>query len=98
MAKFCKSCKECQLVGKPNQVLTPLPLNPIKIVDEPFSRIILDCVGPLPISKKGNQYLLTIMCACTRYPEAILIRKISAKIIVDKLISFFTQYEIPKVV
>ena len=34
------------------------------------SRIMIDCVGPLPKTKSGNEYLLTIMCASTRFPQA----------------------------
>lgn len=98
IAKYCKSCLVCQKAGKPNEVLKPVPLKPIPVVSEPFSKIIIDCVGPLPKTKKGNSYLFTIMCATTRYPEAIPVKKISARIIVDKLINFFTVYGIPKIV
>jgi hypothetical protein len=42
-----------------------------KTYDKPFSRVLVDCVGPLPKAKSGHQYLLTIMCAATRFPEAI---------------------------
>ena len=31
----------------------------------------MDCVGPLPRTKSGNEYFLTIMCTSTRVPEAI---------------------------
>lgn len=66
--QFCKTCHTCQLVGKPNQKPPVAPLTPM---DEPFSRIIIDCVGPLPKTRAGNQYLLTIMCTSTQFPEAI---------------------------
>ena len=68
---FCKSCHACQMTGKPNQTPQVAPLVPIPVMDEPFSRVILDCVGPLPRTRKGNQYLLTVMCTATRFPEAI---------------------------
>ena len=51
---FCKSCHACQVVGKPNQKIPKAPLKPIPAFDEPFSRIIVDCVGPLPRTKAGN--------------------------------------------
>lgn len=38
------------------------------------------------------------MCATTTYPEAIPIKKINDKTIVDMLINFFIQYGIPKMV
>ena len=68
VADFCRSCHSCQVVGKPNQTIPKAPLQPIPAIKEPFSHIIVDCIGPLPKTKSGNQYLLTIMCASTRYP------------------------------
>ena len=64
--------------------------------DEPFSRILIDCVGPLPRTKSGNEYLLTIMCTSTRFPEAIPLRNIKTKSIVKALIKFFTFVGLPK--
>ena len=98
MAEFCKTCHACQIVGKPNQKIPPAPLKPIPAFEEPFSRVIIDCVGPLPKTKSGNQYLLTIMCASTRFPEAIPLRRIVAPVIVKALIKFFTLVGLPKVV
>lgn len=59
--RYCKMCHVCQVSGKPNQIIPPAPLYPIPAVGEPFEKIIIDCVGPLPRSKSGYQYLLTIM-------------------------------------
>ena len=61
VSQFCKSCHTCQMVGKPNQTIPKAHLQPIPAFDEPFSRIIIDCVGPLPKTKAGHEYLLTIM-------------------------------------
>ena len=55
-----------------------------------------DCVGPLPKTKRGNQYLLTVMCVSTRFPEAIPLRNIKAKTIVQALTKFFTLVGLPK--
>ena len=96
VAKFCQSCHTCQMVGKPNQKIPKACLQPIPAIDEPFSRVIVDCVGPLPKTKLGNQYLLTIMCSSTRFPEAIPLRNIKAKGIVKALIKFFTLVGLPK--
>ena len=62
---------------------------------EPFSRIIVGCVGPLPKTRSGNQYLLTIMCATSRFPETIPLRNIKAKTIVKALTKFFTLVGLP---
>ncbi|XP_071824592.1 uncharacterized protein [Apostichopus japonicus] len=96
VSEYCRSCHTCQVVGKPNQKVPAAPLKPIPAFDEPFSRVIVDCVGPLPKTKSGNQYLLTIMCASTRFPEAIPLRNIKAKTIVKALTKFCTLVGLPK--
>ena len=67
-------------------------------MEEPFSRIIVDCVGPLPKTRSGNQYLLTVMCASTRFPEAIPLRSFKAPNIMKVLVKFFTFVGLLKVV
>ena len=73
------------MVGTPNKKITKAPLKPIPAFKEPFSRVLVDIFGPLPKSRLGNEYLLTIMCTTTRFPEAIPLRKISAPAIVKAL-------------
>ncbi|XP_069996593.1 uncharacterized protein [Penaeus vannamei] len=89
VVNHCRSCHQCQVVGKPNQKIPVAPLYPIPVISEPFSHVIIDCVGPPPKTKSGNNYLLTIMCSSTRYPEAIPLRKISSKAIIKELTKFF---------
>ena len=85
------------MMGKPNQTPQVAPLVPIPVMDEPFSRVIVDCVGPLSRTRRGNQYLLMVMGTATRFPEAIPLRNIKAPNIVKGLIKFFTGLEgLPK--
>ena len=95
VVQFCRLCHVCQLVGKPNQAVPAAPLQPIPVCGEPFSHVLIDCVGPLPKTKLGNQYLLTVMCKFTRFPEAIPLRNIKAPKIVESLIKFFTFVGLP---
>ncbi|XP_043962798.1 uncharacterized protein LOC122825436 isoform X2 [Gambusia affinis] len=95
---YCRTCHVCQVAGKPNQVIPPAPLSPIPVVGEPFGRVIVDCVGPLPKSRSGNQFILTIMCASTRFPEAVPLRRITAPMITKALVKFFSVFGLPKVV
>ena len=96
VANYCKTCETCQRVGKANQRIPKAPLHPIPVMEEPFSRILVDCVGPLPKSKGGFSYLLTVMCLSTRFPEAIPLRNIRAKTLVKALIKYFTIMGFPK--
>lgn len=46
----------------------------------------------------GNQFLLTIMCTATRFPEAIPLRKITSSAIIKALVKFFTTFGLPRAV
>lgn len=85
VAAHSRSCATCQIVGKPNQTIPCAPLQPILAIGELFQHVLVDCVGPLPTTKSGHQYLLTVMCAATRYPEEIPLRKITASAVVRAL-------------
>ena len=98
VANFCRTCHTCQIVGKHQLDPPKAPLIPIPACEEPFRNIIIDCVGPLPRTKMGHEYLFTIMCSSTRFPEAIPLRSINAKNICSALINFFTMVGLPKVI
>ena len=96
VAEFCRTCHVCQMVGKPNKPIPVAPLKPIPACGEPFSEVIIDCVGPLPKTKAGNKYLLTIMCRATQFLEAVPLCTIKAPKIVDSLVKFFTFVGLPR--
>jgi len=85
----------CQVKGKPGTSVKPYPLHPIPVVEDPFSKVVIDCVGPLPKTKRGNQFLLTIVDSATRYPEAVPLRRITSKNVVRALVKFFTKVGLP---
>lgn len=93
-----KTCHVCQLTGKPNQTSKPVPLRPITPAPKPFEHLVIDCVGPLPRSKSGCTYLLTVMCQTTRYPAAYTLRSIKAKPVVRALSQFISMFGLPKVI
>lgn len=96
--KYCRSCHACQIAGKPHPVVRPVPLHPIPVVGEPFERLNLDCVGPLPRSKSGYQYILMLMCATTRFPEAVPLHNLKAKTMVKELIQFCSLFGLPRII
>lgn len=86
------------MVGKPNQKIPSAPLQTIPAIEEPFSWVLVDCVGALPRTRSGNQYLLTIMCTSTRFPEAIPLTNIKAKNVVKALTKCFSFVGAPKAI
>ena len=92
--KMCRACPDCQ---RSVRVLKPkAPLVPVPIIDIPFERIAMDIIGPLPRTKAGNCYILTLMDYGSRYPEAIPIRQTDSKTIAQALIGLFSRVGIPR--
>ncbi len=98
VSKYVKTCHTCQITSKPNQTLKPAPLYPIPVMSQPFTHLIVDCVGPLPRSRSGCSYLLTIMCQSTRYPAAYPLRSITTRNVVKAITEFISVFGIPKVI
>ena len=69
-------------------------LMPLPVISTPWKRIAIDIVGPLPRTKRGHKYLLTIMDFGTRYPEAIPLKKTDAETVCDKLLEVFSRFGI----
>lgn len=67
---FCKTCYTCQIVGKPNQVVPPVPLHPVPAVGETAECHCKLC-SPISQNEVWKTILLTVMCVATCFPEAI---------------------------
>ncbi len=51
VSDFVRTYHTSHVVGKSNQPIPVGPLKRILIVREPFEKVIIDCVGPLPRTK-----------------------------------------------
>ncbi|GFO34193.1 Pol polyprotein [Plakobranchus ocellatus] len=68
----------------------------MEVISEPFQKVVIDLVGPLPTTKKGNSYILTLIDTATRYPEAIGIPNCTSETIANVLFEIFSRLGIPK--
>ena len=50
--EYCRCCVKCQKTN--TRKVPPAPLVPLPVITEPFRRIAMDIVGPLPKSRLGN--------------------------------------------
>lgn len=62
---LCKTCPECQLAS--HKKVQQVPLQPMPIIDVPFSRIGMDIVEPLDRSRSGYRYILVV---CDSLPRS----------------------------
>lgn len=94
VARYCASCTECQKTAK-RQSKNKAELIPMPVIEEPFRRIAMDMVGPLPRSKAGNRHVLVVCDYATRYPEAIPVKSMEADVIADELVAIFSRMGLP---
>ena len=68
------------MVGKPNQKIPHALLQPSPAFEEPFSRVLIDCVGPLPKSKLKCIY--SLLCALLQdFPKLYLRETLRPKLL-----------------
>ena len=94
VAQFCRACKACQLDS--SRRVPKAPLRPLPVISEPFRRIAMDIVGPLPKSRTGKRFILVVCDYATRYPEAVGLRSIDTEHIAEELVKIFSRVGIPE--
>ena len=78
---YCNHCTKCQIAkAPPNQ---PAPLQPI-VASRPWEMVAVDILK-VPISNRGNQYLLVIQDYFSKWPFAIPLPDQKAETIVRVL-------------
>jgi hypothetical protein len=80
-----RRCEICQV--KKGSIPNQRGLLVSHVTGYPFQKISIDFVGPLPRSKKGNEYMLTVSDSFTRWLEAFPCCRANAQVVVNKLIT-----------
>ncbi|GFN97623.1 gypsy retrotransposon integrase-like protein 1 [Plakobranchus ocellatus] len=71
--KYVKSCDVCQ---RNCNKLPNLPIQIADIIDKPFDKVAIDIVGPMMMSDSKNRFILALVDAATRWPEAVPLKSI----------------------
>ena len=93
--KTCISCQKKKLVRvktKEPMIITDTPL-------DAFDKISMDIVGPLPLTKSGKSYILTIQDNLTKFSLAIPLVSFTSEEIAQAFTThFICQYGCPKAI
>ena len=93
---YCRSCDICQRKSYKGRVKN-VPLQPLPVITEPFSRVAVDIVGPLsPPSSEGHKYILTLIDFASGFPEAIPLKDVDSVSVAEALLSIFSRVGIPR--
>jgi hypothetical protein len=76
--KHVSSCKACARRKARNNV-PAAPIQQYESPDMPWQRTHIDLTGPLTTSEKGNQYILVVKDALTRYVETAAMKTKTAE-------------------
>ncbi|GFO50194.1 gypsy retrotransposon integrase-like protein 1 [Plakobranchus ocellatus] len=94
--RYCQFCNECQW-SSPKGQTAKVPVSTVPLIDEPFSRVAVDLVGPIvPSSERGFKYILVLVDYCTRYPEAVPLKSITTEAVAEALVDILSRVGIPK--
>src|SRR3954465_13761529 len=63
---YIQACQTCQKFGGNRR---KEPLHPIR-VGEPYDRVGIDLIGPLPVTHRNNRYIIVMVDYLTKWPEA----------------------------
>ena len=79
--EYIRNYEVCQREGRRrrNEALRPIQ------VTQPFGKVGIDIVGPLPKTAENNQYIVTAMDYLTKWPEARAIPDATAKSVANFL-------------
>ncbi|GFO20838.1 gypsy retrotransposon integrase 1-like protein [Plakobranchus ocellatus] len=89
-----QSCHVCQVRPRVRSD-RPAPFQPVTLVEIPFQRVIIDIVGPLPVSQNRYEYILSLVDLSTRWAEGVPLRHISAKDVAQSLFDLFCRLGFP---
>ena len=88
--KYCESCDTC--AARKASKTKRAPLGQL-LTGAPMEKISMDILGPLPLTPKGNKYILVMVDEFTKWTEAIPMpnqeASTVAKLFVDEFISRF---------
>lgn len=93
---FIQKCRQCQL-KKLTRIKTRSPMTDTS--GTAFDKLSLDIMGPLPISARGNSYILTMQDLLTKYSVAVPLADATSLFIADALTKHFIRiYGAPKAI
>ena len=85
--RWCQNCEHCAK-RKPGPGKGKSPLKQ-SISSAPLERIAIDIMGPLPLTRNGNEYIMVLQDYFTKWSEAYALPNHRAITVADKLVTEF---------
>ena len=83
VGEYVRSCQVCQQYNVEQKA--PASHMGRRVVERPWQVVAGDIIGPLPRSSKGHEYVLVFQDLFTKWVEALAIRKVKAKTVIEEI-------------
>ena len=94
---WCRNCDICARI-KPNQRVRRAPMKNYQ-VGVPLERVAIDILGPLPVTERGNKYIVVIADYFTRWVESYPVPNHQAHTIANVIMeNFFARFGLPRTI
>ena len=95
VSHWCRSCCDCAMTKSPrSRHKAPLLLIPVQ---DAFDRVACDIIGPFPVSKAGNRYVVVFSEYLTKWVECVPVPSIEASMIARLLVDeIFCRHGAPR--
>ena len=90
IARYIKQCEKCEMFKTPKENSTA-PLQPI-VSQRILELLVIDFIGPLPVSKKGNKYILSMIDHFSKYAAAFPTSRQDTPTVIACLNQFFARF------
>ena len=90
IAKYIKQCEKCEIFKVPKEN-TIAPLKPIE-TNRVLELLVMDYIGPLPIAKNGNRYILTMIDHFSKFGVAFPTNRQDSQTVISCLQKFCSSY------
>lgn len=94
---YIKNCQSCQ-ANKTSRIKYRFPMEITTTSSQPFEKLALDIVGPLPLTENGNKYVLTMQDDLTKFSYAVPLENHESVTVADNLVKFISMFGIPKAI
>ncbi|XP_040079704.1 uncharacterized protein K02A2.6-like [Ixodes scapularis] len=98
VAEHCKTCHGCQIRSERRRE-ERVPITLLTRPDHPFQVVNVDVIGRMDApTGRGHKYALCVVDLCTRWPEVVCLRSLTARATCDALLESFSRGGVPEVI
>ncbi|KAM7293792.1 uncharacterized protein ISCGN_023375 [Ixodes scapularis] len=98
VSEYCQSSHNCQ-IRSDRRRSRKVPITPFPRPEHPLQVVNVDVIGPIETPPaRGHKYALCLVDLCTRWPDVVCLRSLTAKATCDALLEIFSRTGVPEMI